>query len=130
MVISNIILIDDSEATNIYHEIVLSELSTKPHIFSFTSCQEAIDNSFPIKLYRKNTLILLDINMPEMDAWEFLEKIEKDKHPFSNIKIALLSTTSNPISNKLTKANSNILKQLIKPLRLEQVEDIQQDFFT
>jgi len=129
MQIKNFILIDDSEATNVFHEIVLKERNTHTNVFPFITCQNALDSNFPSDLNYKNTLLLLDLNMPEMNAWEFLDHIKRHKHPFSKLKIALLSTGVNKASSSKMLQYTNIIEQLKKPLTLDQVEFIESAYF-
>ena len=74
-----IMLIDDDPATNFYHRIILRDGGWAQKIVEVKNGEEAlqylqtpfgIDNPRP-------SLIFLDINMPRMNGWEFLEAYKK-----------------------------------------------------
>lgn len=65
----------------------------------------------------KPGLILLDLMMPVMDGWQFLEKTAKDEH-LSSIPVVVcsaVSTFERPIHQKNVKAT------LLKPISIEQL---------
>lgn len=62
-------------------------------------------------------LILLDLNMPMMNGFEFLEALRKEKK-FKNIKIFVL-TTSDEKEDKLAAEQFGVSGFITKPLKLE-----------
>jgi CheY-like chemotaxis protein len=71
-----ILLVDDDHATNHYHEIILEDWEISENICAVSSGQEALD--FLLKNPQdKPTLIMLDVNMPIMNGFEFLEQYEQ-----------------------------------------------------
>jgi len=66
-------------------------------------------------------IILLDINMPIMNGWEFLEQVSKTdlNHP---IKIFMVSSSIN--QDEVDRANSYplVAEYIVKPLTLEKVK--------
>ena len=66
--------------------------------------------------------ILVDINMPVMDGWEFVEKYSSLKNKIGKkIKIYLLSSTISPIDIERADALADVIQLLIKPLNKEQL---------
>ena len=68
-----VMLIDDDDDDNFFHSLVLNEMHATEHI-------EVAENAFKALDYLRETfpppdLIFLDINMPKMNGWEFLEQI-------------------------------------------------------
>lgn len=110
--------IDDDHMTNRYHEIILKGLVQEKNI-KLTFFQEA---EYALrKLSRLNRdkypdYIFLDLNMPMMNGWEFLEKYYEMGLP--KTKVIILTTSENP--HHRTKANTFDLIQdyLTKPLAL------------
>lgn len=74
---THIILIDDDEATNAFHSYVLKKVYPKATLYLIENAIDALswlrDASNP-----KPSLALLDINMPLMSGWEFLDELAKD----------------------------------------------------
>ncbi len=77
--LKNVLLIDDSESDNFYHERKIRKMGITDNIHICYSGQEALDylKSELEGIHPQPTLIFLDINMPGMNGWEFLEEYEK-----------------------------------------------------
>lgn len=79
--LKNVLLIDDSESDNFYHARKIKKLGITDNIHICYSGEEALDylRSEFEGIHPQPTLIFLDINMPGMNGWEFLEEYEKLK---------------------------------------------------
>ncbi len=77
--LKNVLLIDDSESDNFYHERKIRKMGITDNIHVCYSGQEALDflKSELEGVHPQPTLIFLDINMPGMNGWEFLREYEK-----------------------------------------------------
>lgn len=63
------------------------------------------------------TILFLDINMPELNGWQFLEKFEKFGCDIkNNISIYMLSSSINPTDIEKAKANKFVKDFISKPL--------------
>ena len=70
-------------------------------------------------------IIFLDINMPIMDGWQFLEEYVKLKpHVGKKVTIYMISSSVDPVDVTRAKAMSEISDYLIKPIKSEQVSEI------
>lgn len=113
----DVLFIDDDHAVNRYHEIILDESAkrSKLVLHFFTSPMEAINllHSTDASTYPK--LIFLDINMPKMNGWEFVETYQM-KNLNDKTAIVILTTSKNP--NYKEKASKlNLVKEFAtKPL--------------
>jgi CheY-like chemotaxis protein len=70
-------------------------------------------------------LILLDINMPVMNGWEFLQEYTPrflDKLP--NTHIVILSSTIDPEDFALAKQYPVVVQFISKPLSIENLEEL------
>jgi len=65
-------------------------------------------------------VVFLDLNMPIMNGWEFLDKLSKAKNEITmHYKLYILSSTINPDDQKKAKSNPLVSGFLSKPLTKE-----------
>lgn len=121
-----ILLIDDNETSNFLNERLIRRLNLTDHILVLSNGKQALD--YLENLSRqggqadlKPELILLDINMPVLDGFEFLELFQQlDARFRQGIHIAMLSTSNHP--QDTGKASTFQAHYLTKPLTIEKVE--------
>lgn len=128
-----ILLIDDDEATNFVHEWVIRQAGVATHV---EVCQSAFDGLEYIQAIKPAVsedapqpgIIFLDINMPGMNGWEFLEKYEalpQDKK--AQILVVMLTTSLNPDDRKRAESMADINCFMSKPLTEEMVKKLIED---
>ena len=77
--IPTILLVDDDETTNFLHERLLDRLRIADQVLLATNGRQALDLlASPDSLFGSTNpiLVLLDLNMPVMDGFEFLEAFQ------------------------------------------------------
>lgn len=72
-------------------------------------------------------LILLDINMPVMSGWDFLEAI-RDLKASKPLEIRILSSSIDPMDIERSKEFNQVDGYLTKPLNLETIKEIMNEF--
>jgi len=120
----SILLIDDNAADNRYNQIILEEMNIVDKI-------EIAENGLEALKMLENPdqpqpeLILLDINMPKMNGWEFLEAYKKLDKDEKNKKIVMILTTSmNPEDKAKADQSQRVSEFNIKPLTPEMLKNI------
>ena len=132
-----VLLIDDDLGTNFINQMILKKADITDHIQTVLNGKEALDFITNKGIYEKAgnvfpqpMLTFLDINMPVMDGWEFLEAYHKlEEHQKGHIVIIMLTTSLNPDDKARAEENSEVSGFKNKPLSLQKIENIMQTHF-
>ena len=95
---SNILIIDDNETDAMIMQEALKSVIIGNDVKILNNAADAIDllnNKGDFKKEEKPDLILLDLNMPDLNGFEFLRIVKKDPR-FIQIPVIVLSGTENP----------------------------------
>lgn len=126
--INTVLLIDDDSTINYLHNRLLEKLGMAEQVVITQNGMEGLAAFLEInERLNKNdfAVVFLDLNMPIMNGWEFLDKLSKAENEISmNYKIYILSSTINPDDQKKAKGNPMVAGFLSKPLTKEYLEDI------
>ena len=114
--LNNIMLIDDNIHANYFNEIKLQQNDACDKITIFMNGKEALD----YLVTNKETdvdLILLDINMPVMNGWQFLSNIERVWREIEkSIPIFILSSSVNTYDKEKSAEYKSVKGFINKPL--------------
>jgi len=122
-----ILLIDDDESTNFLHTMYLEEWGITESIHVALNGQEGIDFLKENDGFRnaERTLILLDINMPIMNGFEFLKAYEELDDTDKASSVVIMLTSSLHAEDQAKASGFHDLKGFInKPLSKEMMMDI------
>lgn len=121
MIELEVLIIDDSEIDRlIATQVVLNYLGVQS-VNSVASGQEAL-NMLKDKEAKVKGLLLLDIRMPEMDGFAFLEGFDKlPQHVKSCYQIFMLSSSIDPMDIQKARESSYVVDYLQKPLTKETI---------
>lgn len=124
-----ILLVDDDSDDNYFHEIVIKKMNITNSIQVAQNGLEALEF-----LKKENQvipeLIFLDINMPKMNGWEFLEEYKHlDIKQKAKITIMMLSTSANPNDIRKAQEMEDVTGYKTKPLTVDMLNDILNKYF-
>jgi len=120
--ITRIVLIDDDEPTNIFHEIIVQESGLVEEYDIYSSAIDALKELTKCK--KKIELIFLDINMPKMNGWEFLDQYRKLDLDYQSKCVIMLSTSLSTFDQKRAEDNPLISHFIQKPLSEEKLRSV------
>ena len=127
-----ILLIDDDGPTNFLNKKVIEKLDCTEQCIAVQSGQEALDMLALVAAGSqvKPDLILLDINMPAMNGWEFLEEYRKLEEKLKgHIIIVMLTTSLNPDDREMARSYAEISDFINKPLTIHALQNILTSYF-
>ncbi|MDB5257653.1 MAG: response regulator [Chitinophagaceae bacterium] len=124
-------LIDDNADDNFYHERVIRKSHTTDNVIVKHTAMDALEY---LKSEKTDSihpdLIFLDINMPGMNGWEFLEEYNKLEKRFQSRAIVVMLTTSdNPDDKKKAKSSEVASEFRTKPLTPDMLQEIVNKYF-
>jgi len=118
-------LIDDSEVDLFIHKKFLELCSFAETIITFTSPVKALEALRDASLLDGPYLIFLDLNMPLLNGFEFLEKINSDSSGISDmIKVVILSSSNSPADRLKAKEFPNVISFFSKPLNMDELQSL------
>jgi len=127
-----VMLVDDDKNDNFIHEREIKKASAITDVITKNSGKNALDY---LKSKKEDKdllpdLIFLDINMPCMNGWEFLDEFSLlDKELQDEVIIVMLTSSNHEIDLEKFKEWSIVSDYLIKPLTKDKFEDIVKKYF-
>ncbi|MDX2188944.1 MAG: response regulator [Bacteroidota bacterium] len=126
-----VMLIDDNEIDNLINQKMIESVGLADNIFVHSGAKSALEYLKNIEKIKDSTdkflpkLIFLDIDMPLMDGFQFIDEFEKLNDSTKNFcKIVLLTSSLDPKDISKSKKNAFVLKYLNKPLTQENLSKI------
>jgi CheY-like chemotaxis protein len=126
--IKDIFLIDDDELVNFLNQEIIRDSYPDKNVRCFESASNALEVIKDIIETAKPQLpqlILLDINMPVMDGWEFLEEIKRlPKNGLKDCKVIMHTSSIDPRDIEKAKTYSFVIDYITKPLTIQSMAKI------
>lgn len=130
---SNIILIDDDRVFNFINKSIIIKAGFESKISCFTEAEKALtmlDEFLETEEAENQSLIFLDINMPDMDGWEFLVEYSKfPKEKIKNSEVIILSSSIDINDIEKSKTIPAVVDFISKPLTIEKLHSIETHSF-
>ncbi|MFC5624087.1 response regulator [Algoriphagus winogradskyi] len=115
-----IFLVDDDPINNLINKRLLGKVGITDNIIEFLEAEEALSQLNDIDP-NKSLLIFLDINMPVLNGWEFLNKYQ-EAHPNRRDKIVILSSSIDYQDRFKAQGYKIVSGFLEKPLTFEKIK--------
>lgn len=120
-----LLFVDDDYPTNYFHKVIAKEADIAENLIFFDTALKALayleNHESPDFIMPE--IIFLDINMPEMNSWEFTEAYE-EKIEQKSSKIIILSTSFNPMDRELAEKNKWVSEFKTKPLTVDFFQEL------
>jgi CheY-like chemotaxis protein len=120
-----VLSVDDDKVTQMLNQMIFKRAGFSAASIACMNGKEALQffenkSTEQILVADMPAIIFLDLNMPVMDGWEFLENFTQQYAAiFPATKVVILSSTINPLEKENALKNKNVIDFLCKPLTLE-----------
>ena len=122
--IQTALLIDDEKIDQMMYRRVIERTGLVDELLSFQYAEEALDH---LKASDRTPVdvIFLDINMPRMNGFEFLETATRELGPgFAKAVVIMLTTSLNPRDRERAATFPVVREYISKPLSADDVQDV------
>lgn len=127
--IKKLLCVDDDKITLTLIKLIVSKASFAEEIITKINGKEALEYYDDLS---ENTaseaypeLIFLDLNMPVMGGWDFLDEFAKTFYKkFNQTKVIILSSSTDPAEKAKTQKYPMVIDYLSKPLTINALKNI------
>lgn len=121
------LIIDDSEMDLLVNQMIIKTTNFSKETITKSNGKEGLNYLY--ELLRDNPealpdLILLDINMPEMNGFEFLNEFEQDSTLLKCCKIIIISSSEDMEDLQKAAQFKSVANYLVKPLEVATLKKI------
>jgi CheY-like chemotaxis protein len=125
--ISTILLVDDDETTNFLHERLLERFDISEQVLVARNGSQALEILTQLNARVRSinpVLVLLDLNMPVMNGFEFLEAFQALPPAQQRCAIIVVLTSSLNAQDLARTANLPVAGTLTKPLNQAKIDTL------
>ncbi|MDI6033748.1 response regulator [Flavobacterium sp. LB2P84] len=124
---NNFVIVDDDSTSVLICKFIIQKFNPQAKVSTFTEPEIALDKigkGFGDFTEDIQAILFLDINMPSMTGWEFLEVFNNFNHKIKEKFIIYVLSSSVEDFEKKAKKYPFVSGFLSKPLRLNYLEEI------
>jgi CheY-like chemotaxis protein len=129
--ISKVLCVDDDSISLTISQLLLKRTGFAEEVVTAIDGSDALEYfeklfaTDPDPIAHAPELILLDINMPVMNGWEFLQAyVPLYQEKLTRTRIVILSSTIDPEDFALAKQYPVVIQFISKPLSIENLEEL------
>jgi CheY-like chemotaxis protein len=124
-----VLIIDDSEVDRFIAKYFIQAYNFSNQVVEFGLAPHAIEylENPPENLHEQNVLILLDIQMPLMTGFEFLERMRDFlQETRENFSVMILTSSFDIYDQRKAEENPFVKRYIVKPLNESRLEEMKQ----
>ena len=124
-------IIDDDRLYQFTAQKTIEKIGLVQNFVSFENGKDALDALIANKnnVLQIPDIIFLDINMPVMDSWEFLERYLEIKPTLHKIPdIYIITSSIDEVDKEKTNSIKEVIGLLIKPIKKERLIAIFEEY--
>jgi CheY-like chemotaxis protein len=125
--LKRVLAIDDDEDYNFLTEVVFEDSGIECDLTFATEASLILEDLKEAK--QQPQLILLDINMPIMTGWEFLDQYHNLGLSSEETKIVMISSSIYKEDKNKAKEYPAVVDYIDKPLTVEKLQELVEDYF-
>lgn len=131
MKLNHLLLVDDDPTTNFFNKHLIGKMNIFSNIHVAENGQKALEKIAELQENGESPdMILLDINMPIMNGFEFLDNYEKlSEKVKSSVVVCMLTTSLAKEDLEKSKEYSVLSDYIDKPLYEAKMRELIQKFF-
>ncbi len=125
--VNKVYIIDDDDISLFLSSLVLEESGFAAKVLTYTSADSALRQLSDSNHTDLPEVILLDLNMPGKNGWDFLETLRQCEQKFQGRTSIFILTSSIAASDKARSKNYRLVQGFLhKPLDDESLDFIRQ----
>ncbi|MGB7785203.1 MAG: response regulator [Salinimicrobium sp.] len=111
----DVVIVDDDAVVLFLHKILIQKTFHSGCLHDFDNAEEALQYILHRTDKNQPLLVLLDINMPGMTGWHFLEELQENAFE-ENIHVVMVTSSINYSDRKKAEQFPLVMDFLEKPL--------------
>jgi len=120
-----VLIIDDDPVIRLIIKMMMSKIDNSIKCHEFENGKKGLSGLEPLQNSHDNIIVLLDINMPIMNGWEFLDYLERNNSLNINLfNLFIVSSSTDEKDKVKAQQYSTVNKFFHKPLSPPDVIEI------
>jgi len=123
---SQIMLVDDNDGVLFLHELMIQESGLAEHVHTFDKAENALQFLKNRENKSMEYLVLLDINMPGMNGWNFLDRLD-DSDAGQGVSIVMVTSSVSRADREMAGLYRRVVDFIEKPITLDICKNLKEN---